>query len=32
MTIEQALETLDLLVNDKNCDYELKIKNNSEYK
>lgn len=32
MTLEQALETLDLLVNDKNCDYVLKIKNDSEYK
>lgn len=30
--MEEALETLDLLVNEKNCDYELKIKNNSEYK
>lgn len=26
MTIEQALETLELLSNDKNCSYEIEIK------
>lgn len=32
MTLEKTLETLDLLVNDKNCSYELEIKNDYEEK